>query len=67
MVFENTAFAADLALHFPKMFHKLYDKNKTWQTALETSIAIAIKSGFLDDETFKAINLVSSLLKKLIN
>jgi hypothetical protein len=58
MIFENTAFAADLALHFPKMFHKLYDKNQSWQTALETSIAIAIKSGFLDDQTLNAINLV---------
>ena len=58
MIIENTAFAADLALFFPDKFHKLYDKNIEWQRILEASIGFALKTGLLDDETFKAINLV---------
>lgn len=59
MVIENTAFAADLALHFPNIFHKLYDKNTEWQSILESSIGLTIKTGLIDDETVKAINLVN--------
>lgn len=58
MILENTAFAADIALHFPKYFHKLYDKNQKWQTLLESSIGLTLKSNLIDEETSKAINLV---------
>lgn len=58
MVIENTAFAADVALHFPSIFHKLYDNNRQWQLILESSIALVIRSGLPDDETLKAVNLV---------
>jgi hypothetical protein len=60
MVIENTAFAADVALHLPDKFHSYYDKNAEWQNILESSIAFVIKTGLLDDETAKAINLVSN-------
>lgn len=60
ILLENTAFTADLALHFPKIFHKLYDKNKNWQMVLESSVHIAKNSNILDEQTIQAINLVSS-------
>lgn len=56
---ENTAFAADLALHFPKVFQKMYNKNKAWKPVLESSIQISIKSNLLDDETLEALSLVN--------
>jgi hypothetical protein len=59
ILLENTAFTADLALHFPKIFHKLYDKNKNWQMVLESSVHIAKNSNILDEQTIQAINLVS--------
>ena len=58
MVIENTAFASDLALHFPDRFHQLYDKNHEWQTILESSIGFTLKTGLTDTETVKAIDLV---------
>ncbi len=57
---ENTAFTADLALHFPDNFHRLYDKNHEWQTMLESSLGLTVKSGLIDDETLKALDLVSN-------
>ena len=62
MIIENTAFASDLALHFPDHFHKLYDKNYEWNTILESSIGLTLKTGLIDDETSKAINLMSQEL-----
>lgn len=64
-VIENTAFAADMCLHFPNMFHKLYDTNKEWHPVLESSIGFTIKTGLPDEPTLKAINLVSPLLAHL--
>jgi hypothetical protein len=58
MVIENTAFAADVALHFPDKFHKNYDKNHEWRQVLESSVAFVLKTGLLDEETSRAINLV---------
>lgn len=58
MAIENTAFAADLALHFPKQFHKLYDKNQEWHLILEAAIGLCLNSGLPDSETLKAISLV---------
>lgn len=65
MIIENTAFAADLALHFPKQFHKLYKKSNEWQMVLESSIGFTLNSGLVDSETAKAINLVNNILFSL--
>ncbi|RNA07992.1 coiled-coil domain-containing protein [Brachionus plicatilis] len=61
-VIENTAFASDLALRFPKYFHKAYDKNKSWQFTLETSISITLQSKLADETTEKAVYLMSQEL-----
>ncbi|CAF0808039.1 unnamed protein product [Brachionus calyciflorus] len=61
-VIENTAFAADLSLHFPKYFHKVYDKNKNWQFTLEAAIGVTLQTGLIDEQTGKAINLMSQEL-----
>jgi hypothetical protein len=59
VVIENTAFAADLALHFPDNFHKFYDKNNQWHFLLESSIGLTLNSGLADPQSLRAINLVS--------
>ncbi len=58
MVIENTAFAADVALHLPDKFHRYYNKNGEWQNVLVSAVAFVLKTGLLDDGTAKAINLV---------
>ena len=62
VLLENTAFAADIALHLPKFFHKLYNKNKNWKMILESAIVISKRSNLLDNETQQALDLVSNLL-----
>lgn len=57
-VIENCAFASDLALRFPKYFHKAYDKNKNWQFILEAAISITLQSKLADETSEKAIYLV---------
>ena len=59
IVIENTAFAADLALYFPKFFHKLFDKNENWRKLLESSVDISRKINIFDEETVNAINWVN--------
>ena len=61
-ILENTAFCADLSLHFSRIFHKLYDKNSEWQTVLETAIAFTLRSNLIDKETSDAIHLVKKYL-----
>ena len=58
MVIENTAFLSDLALYFPKITHKLYDRKEAWKSILESAVELTIKSGLIDEETMTAIHLV---------
>lgn len=62
-VIENTAFVADLALHFPKIFHRVYDKKTNWKNILESSIELTKKSGIVDEETLQLINLMQQELE----
>lgn len=58
LVAENTAFVADLALHFPKYFHKLYDRRHEWKMILISSIDLTQRSKLADRQTLEAIYLV---------
>lgn len=62
MVIENTAFIADMSLFFPRIFHKVYDKKKDWKKSLESSIELSRKSGLVDKETLKGIELMEQEL-----
>ena len=67
-IIENTAFVADLGLHFPKIFHKIYDKGQpAWKTLLESSIDLTLKSGLIDNETSKAVSLVNQKKERFFN
>lgn len=57
-VIENTALTVDLALHFPKIFMKIYNKQPNWKDILKSSIDLTIRSGVIDEETEKGINLM---------
>ena len=57
-VIENTAFFADLVLHFPKIVDKILKKNPSWQSILESSIALTSRTELIDQQTEKAIDLV---------
>ena len=58
-VVENTAFVADLALHFPKNFHKMYDRRHEWRMTLHSAIDVTQRSQMADPETLKTIYLVN--------
>jgi hypothetical protein len=60
-VIENTAFFADLLLHFPKIVNKILKKNPSWQAILESSIALTLRTELIDEQTDKAIYLVRNI------
>ena len=61
MIIENTAFGADLSLHFPDKFHKVYDRNQQYQALLTSSLDLVRGAKLIDLETEKALHLVSKL------
>ncbi len=58
-VIENTAFVSDLGLHFPRAFHKIYDKKSGWKTILKSAFDLTVRSGLIDDETSRMVLLVN--------
>ncbi len=58
-VIENTAFLADLVLHFPKLYNKLASKNMQWIQLVQSAAQLTLRTELVDDLTLKAINLVT--------
>lgn len=59
-IIENTAFCADLVLHFPKQFLKTLSGggDKSWRSILETAVGLTLKTELLDESTSQAIHLM---------
>jgi 3'-phosphoadenosine 5'-phosphosulfate sulfotransferase (PAPS reductase)/FAD synthetase len=62
MVMETTAFNGDLALHFPDIYHQLYDTNNEFQETIKWAVNLVNESKLYDETSQRMIELVSQEL-----
>ena len=47
-----------MAFRLPKMFNKIYDRKEEWKKTLIAAIDLSIRSGLIDNESVKEMELV---------
>lgn len=60
LLLENVLFLGDLALFFPDVFHRFYDKDQQRRTLTSWCYSFAAETDFYDEKSLEILSLVSS-------
>jgi hypothetical protein len=58
LLLENVLFLGDLALFFPDVFHRFYDKDQQRRILTSWSYSFAIETEFYDEKSLEILSLV---------
>jgi hypothetical protein len=61
LLLENVLFLGDLALFFPDVFHRFYDKDQQRRTLTSWSYSFASETEFYDEKSLEILSLVYEL------
>ncbi len=58
LLLENVLFLGDLALFFPDIFHRFYDKDQERRILTSWSYSFAAETEFYDEKSLEILSLV---------
>ncbi|UJR09830.1 hypothetical protein I4U23_014056 [Adineta vaga] len=62
LLLENVLFLGDLALFFPDVFHRFYDKDQQRRTVTSWSYSFAAETEFYDEKSLEILSLMAQEL-----
>ena len=65
LLLENVLFLGDLALFFPDVFHRFYDKDQQRRTLTSWCYSFAAETDFYDEKSLEILSLVIFEKRKL--
>ncbi len=61
LLLENVLFLGDLALFFPDVFHRFYDKDQQRRILTSWSYSFAAETEFYDEQSLEILSLVRKI------